>query len=62
MIECSALAFSVGGTTILSNLELTVTDGERIVVMGRSGAGKTTLLRLLAGLVAPSEGSILVNG
>jgi iron(III) transport system ATP-binding protein len=62
MIECTRLAFSLGGRTILSNLELTVSDGERIVVMGRSGAGKTTLLRLLAGLVAPSEGSIRVNG
>jgi len=62
MIECTRLAFSFGGRTILSNLELTVSDGERIVVMGRSGAGKTTLLRLLAGLVAPSEGSIRVGG
>jgi ABC-type sugar transport system ATPase subunit len=62
MIECSALAFSVGGRTILSNLELTVADGECVAVMGRSGAGKTTLLRLVAGLAVPSEGTIRVNG
>jgi len=62
MIECSALAFSVGGRTILSNLELMVADGECVAVMGRSGAGKTTLLRLVAGLAVPSEGTIRVNG
>jgi iron(III) transport system ATP-binding protein len=47
---------------ILSDLSLTVANGERVVVMGRSGAGKTTLLRLVAGLVAPSEGTIRVGG
>ena len=62
MIECVGLSFSFGRSAILSNLELTVSDGERIVVMGRSGAGKTTLLRLLAGLVAPSGGTIRVGG
>ena len=62
MIECLGLTLSLGGKTILSNVDLTVADGERIVVMGRSGAGKTTLLRLLAGLMAPSEGSIRVRG
>ena len=62
MIECLGLTLSLGGKTILSNVDLTVTDGERIVVMGRSGAGKTTLLRLLAGLMAPSEGSLRVGG
>jgi len=62
MIECTRLAFSFEGRTILSDLSLMVADGEHIVVMGRSGAGKTTLLRLLAGLVAPSEGTIRVGG
>jgi len=62
MIECIGLGLSLGSRTILSNLELTVTDGDRIVVMGRSGAGKTTLLRLLAGLLAPSQGTIRVGG
>ena len=62
MIECVGLSFSFGRAAILSNLELTVSDSERIVVMGRSGAGKTTLLRLLAGLVAPSGGTIGVDG
>jgi len=62
MIECTGLGFSVGGRTILSDLELSVADGEGVVVMGRSGAGKTTLLRLLAGLLAPSQGIIRVGG
>jgi iron(III) transport system ATP-binding protein len=62
MIECAGLGYSAGGRMILSDLSLTVADGERVVVMGRSGAGKTTLLRLLAGLVVPSAGTIRVGG
>lgn len=62
MIQCSALAFSIGGKAILSDLDLTVADGECVVVMGPSGAGKTTLLRLLAGLTAPSAGTISIGG
>ncbi len=62
MIQCSELSFSIGGKAIISGLELTVADGECIVVMGPSGAGKTTLLRLLAGLAMPSAGTVRING
>jgi len=47
---------------VLSGLELTVHDGEFMVLVGPSGCGKTTTLRLLAGLDQVSEGRILIGG
>jgi NitT/TauT family transport system ATP-binding protein len=49
-------------TTALSDVDLTIGDGEFVSVIGRSGCGKTTLLRMLAGLTSPSAGEILVDG
>src|SRR6201987_3700677 len=46
----------------LSDLSLDVGDGEFFVLLGPTGAGKTTTLRLIAGLDAPSSGSILIDG
>lgn len=47
---------------VLQDINLTVRQGETIVFLGPSGCGKTTLLRLIAGLIEPDEGAILVNG
>ena len=46
----------------LAGVDLDVTEGEYVVVFGRSGAGKTTLLNLLGGLDRPSDGSVSVDG
>jgi len=48
--------------TALTNANLEVQTGDRIAVMGPNGAGKTTLLKLIAGVLLPTEGKVLLNG
>ncbi|MEV6947604.1 ABC transporter ATP-binding protein [Streptomyces sp. NPDC051172] len=54
-------AYERGGE-VLHGVDLTVRPGERLAVVGPSGAGKTTLSRLLAGVDAPTEGTVTVGG
>ncbi|GGP75222.1 ABC transporter ATP-binding protein [Streptomyces calvus] len=51
-----------GGGEVLRGVDLTVRPGERLAVVGPSGAGKTTLSRLLAGVDAPTAGTVTVGG
>src|ERR1700691_3449826 len=51
-----------GDTPVVKNLNLTVDDGEFLVVVGASGCGKTTTMRMLAGLETPTYGSIWIDG
>lgn len=51
-----------GMKTVLSDLDLTIREGEFTALVGRSGCGKTTLLNAVAGLVDASSGSIVVHG
>ncbi len=48
--------------TILHSLDLTISDGQFLAVLGPSGSGKSTLLGLIAGLDYPSSGQILIDG
>lgn len=51
-----------GDTEALRGIDLTVTEGEFLAVIGRSGCGKSTLLRLVAGLLPPTDGTVLIGG
>jgi osmoprotectant transport system ATP-binding protein len=62
VIEFRNVSYHVNGVQVLSNLNLQVTRGETLVLLGRSGSGKTTTLKLVNRLVVPSSGEILVNG
>jgi len=63
MIEVRDLAFGYPHDGFaLSVSELEVTRGESVAVVGPSGCGKTTLLHLLAGILAPASGSVVVDG
>ncbi|MCI3245490.1 ABC transporter ATP-binding protein [Streptomyces spinosisporus] len=63
LIEVSGVRFAYDrGGEVLRGVDLTVRPGERLAVVGPSGAGKTTLSRLLAGVDAPTEGTVTVGG
>ena len=50
------------GTRALKGIDLTISDGEFLLICGPNGSGKTTLIRLISGLFKPTSGSIHVNG
>ena len=50
------------GTTAVSSLDLSVGDGELLVLVGPSGCGKTTALRMIAGLEDVTSGTISIDG
>jgi multiple sugar transport system ATP-binding protein len=51
-----------GGVRAIDRLDLRIEDGEFFALLGPSGCGKTTLLRTIAGLEAPTEGTIQIGG
>lgn len=46
----------------LKNINLTISPGEKLAVVGLNGAGKTTLVKLICGFYDPTEGEVLLNG
>jgi len=63
MISLNEVAFQYSvGDFHLDISDLTIDQGEKVAVIGPSGSGKTTLLNLLAGILTPNKGSILVDG
>ena len=61
-IEITGLQFSFGGPPVLRGVDLRVEQGSVLTVFGPNGAGKTTLLKILAGLLRPSRGSVVIDG
>lgn len=62
MIELRNVVVAYDTRVILDSINLTILDGETLVILGGSGSGKSTLLRLLIGLQKPTSGQIIVDG
>jgi ATP-binding cassette subfamily F protein uup len=58
LIEAEGIGKTLGGRRLFQNLNLTLSPGVRIGLVGANGSGKTTLLRLLEGTLDPDEGTI----
>ncbi|ESR24405.1 ABC transporter ATP-binding protein [Lutibaculum baratangense] len=62
LVEFDHVTKRFGDMAAVEDLNLTIAKGEFLAIMGSSGCGKTTTLRMLAGLEAPSEGEIRLQG
>lgn len=61
-IELKNLVKRFGKTSVVHGVDLTVEEGEFVVLVGPSGCGKSTILRMIAGLEEVTEGQILIDG
>jgi ATP-binding cassette subfamily F protein uup len=61
LIQLKDIALTFGGTPLLAGVELAVSSGERVCLIGRNGSGKSTLLKIVAGLVEADKGSRFVQ-
>ena len=62
LLQCTGLYKSYGRGNVLNGIDLTVSRGRIVGLLGPNGSGKTTLLKLIAGLLTPTAGEILVDG
>lgn len=62
MIEIVNLCKSFEDHVVLDNLNLTIKDGETIVIIGRSGCGKSVLLKHIIGIMKPDSGQVVIDG
>lgn len=61
LVECQGLDFSIDGKKLISNATCQLERTDTTVLMGANGAGKSIFLRLLAGLLQPDRGQIVMN-
>lgn len=62
LLQLAGVCKSYGAEPAVSSLDLSVDEGESLVLLGPSGCGKSTLLRMIAGLETPDSGHILLDG
>lgn len=62
ILEVKGLTKSFGGLTAVSELELSVGEGEVVGLIGPNGSGKTTCFNLISGFLCPDDGGVLFNG
>ena len=62
MLQARGIGYRRDGQQILAGIDLSLGPGESIAVTGPSGSGKTSLLAILAGLAAPTAGTVTIDG
>ena len=61
LLTLQNIALTFGGTPLLEDASLSVTEGGRICIVGRNGSGKSTLIKIAAGLIEPDRGTRFVH-
>lgn len=62
LLHLDHVSKSFGNQCVLKDISLSIKPGEFVAIVGYSGTGKTTLINMIAGLVTPDSGTILLNG
>ncbi|KGJ18507.1 ABC-F family ATP-binding cassette domain-containing protein, partial [Paracoccus sanguinis] len=60
LLQLTGISLTFGGTPVFDDLSLTVQEGDRVALVGRNGSGKSTLMKVMAGLVEPDRGEVIV--
>ncbi|MGH9448577.1 MAG: ABC transporter ATP-binding protein [Terriglobia bacterium] len=61
-VEFRDVSISFGEKQVLSNISFEITSGETLMLLGVTGSGKSVILKLIAGLLKPDSGEILIDG
>ncbi|MGR3410556.1 MAG: ABC-F family ATP-binding cassette domain-containing protein [Paracoccus sp. (in: a-proteobacteria)] len=61
VLQLSDISLTYGGDPVFDGLSLTVQPGDRIALVGRNGSGKSTLMKVMAGLVEPDRGEVVLS-
>jgi ATP-binding cassette subfamily F protein uup len=59
LLQLTGIALTFGGAPLLDGVDLMVSAGERVCLVGRNGSGKSTLLKIAAGLIEPDGGTVV---
>ncbi|WP_112874993.1 ABC-F family ATP-binding cassette domain-containing protein [Paracoccus endophyticus] len=60
LLQLTGISLTFGGNPVFDDLSLTVQPGDRVALVGRNGSGKSTLMKVMAGLVEPDRGEVIV--
>lgn len=61
LLQLTDISLTFGGNPVFDGLSLTVQQGDRVALVGRNGSGKSTLMKVMAGLVEPDKGEVVLN-
>src|SRR6516162_5514338 len=61
-IQNLSVAYGTPLRPVLTNIDLSIRDGEFVCVLGQTGCGKSTLLKMILGAEAPTRGRVLIDG
>ncbi|MCR9127671.1 MAG: ATP-binding cassette domain-containing protein [Rhodobacteraceae bacterium] len=60
LMQLSGIALTFGGAPVFDGLDLVIQPGDRVALVGRNGSGKSTLMKVMAGLVEPDRGTVVL--
>ncbi len=60
LLQLTDIALTFGGAPVFDGLDLAVQQGDRVALVGRNGSGKSTLMKVMAGLVEPDRGQVIL--